>query len=248
MIDKPDKAGQTGLMNKKYKSYKIPAKILLGMLILSFIYGIVGIVSSSIGKTVVFARSNVQYIKISLQCILGALVLFLPSAMEHKFKITISNGLHILYVLFLYAAIILGQVSGYYQRFYHWDTLLHTLSGAMLSAFGFCIIDIINKSKKINLGLSNWFMSFFSFCFAIMIDTFWEIIEFIMDAFMDLNMQQYILPDGTVLTGHYALVDTMKDLIVDVLGALVVSIIGYILLRRQKNSVVNNIVIEEHLE
>jgi hypothetical protein len=41
-------------------------------------------------------------------------------------------------------------------------------------------------------------MSFLSFGFAVMFDTL---------------MRQYILPDGTVLTGHYALVDTMKDLI-----------------------------------
>jgi hypothetical protein len=41
-------------------------------------------------------------------------------------------------------------------------------------------------------------------------------------------MQQYISPDGTVLIGHYAVIDTMKDLIVDALGALVISIVGYI--------------------
>jgi hypothetical protein len=74
-----------------------------------------------------------------------------------------------------------------------------------------------------------------AFCFAIMLDTLWEIIEFVMDALMDLNMQQYILPDGTVLIGHYAVVDTMKDLIVDAFGALIISITGYILLKRQKN-------------
>jgi flagellar biosynthesis protein FliR len=218
------------------------ARILLVMLIFSFIYSIVGIVFSTSGKTVVFVdRSNVEYIKISLQCILGLGVLFLPSALEHKLKITFSNEMHILFVLFLYGAIILGEVQGFYRRFYHWDTLLHTLSGVMLSSFGFCIIDIINKSEKINLGLSDWFMSFFSFCFAIMLDTIWEIIEFIMDTFMDLNMQQYILPDGTILIGHYAVIDTMKDLIVDALGALVISIIGYILLKRRKNIIVNNI-------
>jgi hypothetical protein len=48
------------------------------------------------------------------------------------------------------------------------------------------------------------------------------------------------MPDGTVLTGHYAVIDTMKDLIVDALGALIVSIIGYILLRRRKNGIANN--------
>jgi hypothetical protein len=224
-----------------YKLHKIMAVILFVMLVLSFVYGIAGIVFSTTSKTFIFYRSNIEYIKISLQCILGLVLVFLPSALEHRFKITFSNEMHILFVLFLYGAIILGEVRGYYLKFYHWDTLLHTLSGVMLSSFGFCIIDIINKSKKINLGLSDWFMSFFSFCFAITLDTFWEIIEFIMDMLMDLNMQQYILPDGTVLVGHYALVDTMKDLIVDAAGALIISIIGYILLKRHKNNADGNI-------
>jgi hypothetical protein len=217
------------------KTYAVMARILLGLFIISFIYGIIGIVFSMNGKTFGYSRSHVDYIKILLQCILGSVVLFLPSALEYKFKISFSSEIHIFFIIFLYAAIILGQVQGYYQKFYHWDTVLHTLSGAMLSSFGFCIIDIINKNKRINLGLSDWFMSFFAFCFAVMLDTLWEIIEFIMDSLMDLNMQQYIAPDGTVLVGHYAIVDTMKDLIVDVLGALFISVVGYILLRRRRN-------------
>jgi hypothetical protein len=221
------------------KTHIILARILLVSFIISFIYGITGIIFSMNGKMFLYSRSNVDYIKISLQCIFGAFVLFLPSALEHKFKISFSSGVHIFFIIFLYGAIILGEVRGYYRKFYHWDTVLHTLSGGMLSSFGFCIIDIINKDKRINLGLSDWFMSFFSFCFAVMLDTLWEIIEFIMDMFMDLNMQQYISPDGTVLTGHYAVVDTMKDLIVDVIGALFICIIGYILLRKRRAKMVN---------
>jgi hypothetical protein len=234
-LDKTVNSIKIYLMKKgKYKLHEIMAITLLVMLILSFIYGIMGIIFSASDTGIIFDRSSIEYIKISLQCILGFCVLFLPSALEHKFKITFSNELHVLFVLFLYGAIVLGEVRGYYRKFYHWDTLLHTLSGVMLSSFGFCIIDIINKSERINLGLSDGFMSFFSFCFAIMLDTLWEIVEFTMDVFMDLNMQQYMLPDGTVLAGHEALVDTMKDLIVDVLGALAVSIIGYILMKRRK--------------
>jgi uncharacterized membrane protein YjdF len=167
---------------------------------------------------------------------MGIVLLFLPSALEKRFKITFSSGMQILFVVFLYAAIILGETRSYYRRFPHWDTLLHTLSGVMLSAVGFSIIDIINNDKKINLGLSEWFMALFSFSFAVMLDTFWEIIEFCMDLLMDLNMQQYISPNGVVLIGRAAVFDTMKDLVVDVLGALIVSIFGYCMLKRRKTS------------
>ena len=47
-------------------------------------------------------------------------------------------------------------------------------------------------------------------------------------------MQKYALEDGTLLVGRDALVNTMKDLIFDAVGALVVSVIGYISLKHKK--------------
>jgi hypothetical protein len=210
------------------------SKILLAMLALSFVYGAAGLAVTLSGRRLITAHPTSDYVKVILECLLGVFALFLPSALEHRFKITFPNAMHIFFVVFLYAAVILGEVQGFYRRFFHWDTVLHTLSGAMLASFGFSIIDIINRSERINLGLSDWFMSFFSFCFAVMLDTLWEIVEFGMDAFLALNMQQYILPNGTVLAGHEAVADTMKDLIVDVIGALCISVIGYILLKKRR--------------
>lgn len=47
-------------------------------------------------------------------------------------------------------------------------------------------------------------------------------------------MQKFALKDGTLLMGREALSDTMEDLIVDGIGALVISIIGYISLKYNK--------------
>ena len=41
-------------------------------------------------------------------------------------------------------------------------------------------------------------------------------------------MQKFRLSDGTVLIGHAALGDTMKDIIIDSIGALVIAVIGFI--------------------
>ncbi|MDR1867243.1 MAG: hypothetical protein LBQ77_03120 [Treponema sp.] len=214
----------------------ILTKIVFVSLIISLIYGIVGIIILAILKTtnIVYHRPKGDYIKITLQCILGISVLYLPEILEKRLKISVTNVMHILFVSFLYAAIFLGEVQGFYKKFFHWDTLLHTLSGVMLSTFGFSLIDIANNSKRINIDLKPWFIALFSFCFAVTLDTIWEIFEFTMDRCMDLNMQQYIAPDGTVLVGSDALVDTMKDLIVDILGALSISIIGYFSIRNKK--------------
>jgi uncharacterized membrane protein YjdF len=73
------------------------------------------------------------------------------------------------------------------------------------------------------------FVAFFAFLFAVAIGALWEIFEFAMDALFGMNMQKPMLGDPSGLT------DTMWDLIVDTLGALVISILGYRYVRIGKN-------------
>jgi len=56
----------------------------------------------------------------------------------------------------------------------------------------------------------------------------WEVYEFAVDGLLGLNMQKYAMEDGEPLIGRAALADTMGDLIVDALGATVMSAVGYV--------------------
>ena len=47
-------------------------------------------------------------------------------------------------------------------------------------------------------------------------------------------MQKFALESGEPLVGRAALMDTMKDLIVDTLGALVMAGVGYVSVKYQK--------------
>ena len=62
----------------------------------------------------------------------------------------------------------------------------------------------------------------------------WEIYEFSFDGLLGLNMQKFALENGANLVGRMALRDTMKDLIVDSVGAFIVSLIGYISIKYKK--------------
>ena len=55
-------------------------------------------------------------------------------------------------------------------------------------------------------------------------------------------MQKFITYDGTILIGQNALLDTMKDIILDASSSAVVSVLGFLSLR--KKNVINNISIE----
>jgi hypothetical protein len=62
------------------------------------------------------------------------------------------------------------------------------------------------------------------------VSVLWEIFEFAMDRIFDTNMQKPMLGDDSGLT------DTMWDLIVDVIGALIISLLGWWYLIRRKRS------------
>ena len=49
------------------------------------------------------------------------------------------------------------------------------------------------------------------------------------------NMQKFGAENGTLFVGHYALSDTMADLLVDCLGAFIMSVIGYFSIKYNKN-------------
>ncbi|CUO04861.1 MULTISPECIES: hypothetical protein [Clostridium] len=181
-----------------------------------------------------FVRLKSDYALMLSQCILGIVAMLLPGMLENKFKIAIPSYMLILYTIFLYAAIYLGEVRSFYYNVPNWDNILHTFSGAMIGALGFSIVTLLNKTEKVPIVLSPLFVALFSFCFAVTLGVIWEFYEFTFDGILGLNMQKFALENGTQLIGRAALTDTMVDLFVDAVGAFIMSVIGYISLRYNK--------------
>ncbi len=179
-------------------------------------------------------RIKADYVLMLFQCILGAIGFFLPNIISKRTKIVIPSNMYIAYILFLYGAVFLGEVRNYYYRIPHWDTMLHTLSGAMFGALGFSFVNILNKNEKVHVKLAPVFVALFSFLFAVTLGVMWEIFEYAVDGLLGVNMQKIALENGSLLSGRLAVVDTMQDLIVDSIGAFVMSFIGYISLKYKK--------------
>jgi hypothetical protein len=66
-------------------------------------------------------------------------------------------------------------------------------------------------------------VALFAFLFAFSLGAVWEIVEFGVDQGFGTNMQKS------------GLVDTMWDLIVDAVGALVIALLGYLHIKRAVN-------------
>ena len=177
-------------------------------------------------------HSDSDYLLMLMQCILGLVTIHLPSILERRLRFELPGLLYGFYIVFLYCAIFLGEVRSFYYLFPRWDSILHFFSSLMTGFFGLMVVTILNRDRHVSMNLSPLFVCLFAFCFSVTIGSLWEIYEFIGDGLFGLNMQKFMTAQGELLVGHNALRDTMKDIIVDVLGALLASVIGMISIRR----------------
>ena len=181
-------------------------------------------------------RAVTEYKIMIFQSLFGILVVNLPSILERRFMWRIPAAFSAAFTVFLFAAIFLGEAGDFYYKIPIWDDLLHLSSSMMLGLLGFSLIDILNsRSSHSSLSLSPFFVSLFSVTFAMLFGVLWEIYEFLFDGILGLNMQKfmYMSESGklTELTGRAALADTMRDLITDLSGGVLVSIFGYVSLK-----------------
>lgn len=200
---------------------------------------------------------------------LGALTLVLftlPRVIEKRLNVSIPTGLKTVILLFIFSAEILGEINAFYVKIPIWDTILHTTNGFLMSAIGFALIDIFNRSEKFSLKMSPFFVAFTAFCFSMTVGVIWEFFEFGMDWFFSTDMQKdwivpainsvKLHPEGLNVPVHVdvkslvvngeewnlggyldiGLVDTMKDLLVNFVGAVVFSVIGVIYLKQRKQT------------
>lgn len=192
-------------------------------------------------------------------CVLTLILFLIPIFVEKSFGIDLPNTLEMIILLFVFAAEILGEIGSYYIKYPLWDTMLHTINGFICAAFGFALVDIFNRNRRIKFELSPVFLAIVAFCFSMTIGVLWEFFEFGMDMIFKTDMQKdfvintissvkldptnsnkaVIIKNITDVAvngeslglGGYldiGLIDTMKDLIVNFIGAVVFSIIGYI--------------------
>ncbi|HBB90270.1 MAG TPA: hypothetical protein DC042_00695 [Bacteroidales bacterium] len=151
-----------------------------------------------------------------------------PTLFRRKLDVEIPVEFHITAVIFIFASLYLGEIQSFYQRFWWWDIALHSSAGLLMGILGFLLVYLLNESKRVELHMTPVFISVFAFIFAVTIGTLWEIFEFFMDQLFALNMQKPMLGDPSGLT------DTMWDMIVNAIGAFIISFIGWWYLKRKQ--------------
>jgi len=147
-----------------------------------------------------------------LYSILALALMFLPELIKSRAKIRLPIEFDVVLVVFMYASVFLGKVGAAYERFWWWDAALHTGAGFILGYIGFLVLYIKVQQKKVEA--TRLLLALIIFCFALAFGAVWEIFEYAVDVILGGNLQRGSLRD------------TMWDLIVDGVGALVIARIG----------------------
>lgn len=212
--------------------------VILSLCAVLFVAGIVSI--CIIDDDATQSRLAFQTFEVALMMFLT----FLPDILHRIIHIKIPHLMEVIFVAFCFCALILGDVADFYGKFGWWDSLEHGMSGVLLGILGYAIINTFNSVEGNKLKFSPVFVSLWVICFALAMGAVWEILEYITDGLFGLNSQQYLTTPGTFdkavpLQGHEALRDTMEDLMLDFAGSVIISVIGYFDLKKQRKGIAN---------
>lgn len=171
----------------------------------------------------------------------GMVGIWCPPLVEKLFKLNFSHLIDIIIAVDLFAAVVLGEACTFYYRFQGMDKFFHFFATAELALGGYVVAKYI--LAKTNKGTHQVALALvFGFFFAVAFEAAWEVYEFAYDTLAGTNMQKYIPPeyyelldeDGNLTLSmeeianfyrtfegyHYALDDTMYDILADVGGGL----------------------------
>ncbi len=204
---------------KKFTRFTyINLRILLGVVFVVSVIGVFLNSDDSVKSDYIFnAGQSGMFLAVSL----------LPVFLK-KIDLEIPDFVYLLFIIFCLAHFLCGEILGFFVKIKWWDSLLHTFSGMFIALLAFSLIHLLNKDKENSFNANIWFVMIFAFSVSIAIGVLWEIFEFACDGLFGMNMQRAYVSTlsgrGEPLVGSEALADTMKDLILDSLGALIVCV------------------------
>lgn len=183
---------------------------------LSLYYGMRALVLIAAG--VLLLRGDIES---SLATLLILLLMTVPSFLKEKKILPLPFILDFAIVMFIFLTLFLGEIGHFYDQIPMWDKFLHFQSGLLLGTSGYVVVYLLNAHKKFSIDVSPSFLTFFAVTFSLALGVVWEVIEFTGDSVY-----------GTQWQGGNG--DTMWDLIVNGIGAVIVSTIGYFWMYRHK--------------
>lgn len=155
------------------------------------------------------------------------LLTLVPAFLFRRYRVVIPPEFQLVAAAFVFLSLFMGSALDFYYHFWWWDLVLHTASGFLLGIIGFVALFVLNQTDRVRPAMTPAFIAFFGVTFAVTLGVAWEIVEFAVDT---------IRPEINMQSTETGVRDTMVDLIVDAIGAVIVALMGYAYLKKGRYS------------
>lgn len=184
-------------------------KVSVGILVAFEIYlGVLEILYITSGQWPIFILTFMVMLSLTLPWIV--------TWAAKRIKVDLPSSFQIITFAFIVLAQYLGELKGFYQLFWWWDLLLHTIFGSYAVVVALQLINgTITKHRKVTIKRYKLGKSIFAFSIAIALGTLWELFEFAGDYFFKTNM----IKGG--------LEDTITDLLVKTGAAFITAMLYF---------------------
>lgn len=176
----------------------------------------------------------IRHWDIMMNGLLALVLLISPLWLRKRKLMSIPSLFQIVILIYLLAAMYFGEVQHFYYKFRWWDVIVHLASAPFIAYAGFLLVYTVNNDRNVHKHLSPFFLALFAFSFSLIVGVAWEVFEYGVDSVLGVNMQK--ARNLELVYGYFdtrlGVLDTMEDLLVDALGALIVSMIGYRYLKK----------------
>lgn len=171
-----------------------------------------GVLALALIVALVTARWSLAFVSVATLA-----VSLLPGLVVKRFNVRLPVSFFAAITVFVFATIFLGEAFDFYERYWWWDILLHGGSAIAFGLIGLLFALFLFEGDR--YAAPPWALALIAFGFAISIGVMWEVFEFAMDQLFGFKMQKS------------GLIDTMWDLIVDIIGAVMGAVAGFLYLK-----------------
>lgn len=146
------------------------------------------------------------------------LITLLPAVLERNYEFPLDPWL----ALWITTAVFLHSLgsAGLYGGIFWWDNLTHAMSASLVAGAGYTVARAVDLHSP-DVHIPRRFVFVYIFVIVLSFGVVWELMEFGLD----------ILSGATGLTmplAQHGLDDTVKDLMFNSLGALIVAVFGQV--------------------
>lgn len=161
----------------------------------------------------------------------GSLIIVVPHVLHRWYGFVMPARLHVGIAAFVFSTLVLGEIEHFYKTFVWWDLMLHFVAGAGLTIFGFTMLRAVYSQSALNSTPT--MTSLFALSFTALVALLWEGYEYAIDS---LGWSKNPMQPSNA--------DTMQDMLVALLAAIVVVGFTYRRLKYQEENVVSEIIDE----